>query len=130
MTGRLSSFSISGHPLGQFLSLVVLGVVLVGAVIMGAVVFWFLLGIFVIGYSAFWLRSVVALARAARRAGRPTADRKPDAGQKHRLHRGRVRGRRSRRGRRAPRLGHRDRSTCRRQRCRARWIAAVGGDCG
>jgi hypothetical protein len=57
MTGRLSSFSISGHPVGQFLAMIVMGVVLVGAVLMGAVVFLFLLGLFVIGYSAFWLRA-------------------------------------------------------------------------
>jgi hypothetical protein len=57
MTGRSSSFRISGHPIGQFLAMIVMGVVLVGAVFMGAVVFLFLLGVFVIGYSAFWLRA-------------------------------------------------------------------------
>jgi hypothetical protein len=57
MTGRLFSFSISGHPVGQFLAMIVMGVVLVGAVFMGAIVFLFLLGLFVIGYSAFWLRA-------------------------------------------------------------------------
>jgi hypothetical protein len=57
MTGRLSSFSISGHPVGQFLAMIVMGIVLVAAVFMGAVVFLFLLGLFAIGYSAFWLRA-------------------------------------------------------------------------
>ncbi len=57
MIGRLSSFSISGHPIGQVLAMFVMGVVLVGAVFMGAIVFLLLLGIFVVGYSAFWLRA-------------------------------------------------------------------------
>ena len=57
MIGRLSSFSITGHPVGQVLAMFVMGVVLVGAVFMGAIMFLFLLGIFVVGYSAFWLRA-------------------------------------------------------------------------
>ena len=57
MTGRLSSFSISGHPIGQFLAMIVMGIVLVAALFMGAIVFLFLLAIFVIGYSAFWLQA-------------------------------------------------------------------------
>jgi hypothetical protein len=57
MNGRLSSFSISGHPIGQFLAMIVMGVVLVGAVFMGAIVFLLLLGTFVVGYSVFWLRA-------------------------------------------------------------------------
>jgi hypothetical protein len=57
MTGRLFSFSVSGHPIGQLLAMIVMGVVLVGAVFMGAIVFLLLLGVFVVGYSAFWLRA-------------------------------------------------------------------------
>jgi hypothetical protein len=57
MNGRLSAFSISGHPVGQFLAMIVMGVVLLGAVFMGAIVFLVLLGVFVIGYSVFWLRA-------------------------------------------------------------------------
>ncbi len=57
MTGRLSSFSISGHPVGQVLAMIVMGIVLLGALFMGAIVFLLLLGIFVVGYSAFWLRA-------------------------------------------------------------------------
>ncbi len=57
MNGRLFSFSISGHPVGQFLAMIVMCIVLVGAVFMGAIAFLFLLGLFVIGYSAFSLRA-------------------------------------------------------------------------
>ena len=44
MNGRQFSFRISGHPVAQFLAMIVIGVVLVGAVIMGAFVFVALLG--------------------------------------------------------------------------------------
>jgi hypothetical protein len=57
MAARLSSFNVSGTPLGQFLAMLIMGVVLVGALFMGAVVFLFLLGIFAIGYGIFWLRA-------------------------------------------------------------------------
>ena len=57
MTGRLSSFSISGHFIGQLLAIIVMGIVLVGAVFIGAFAFLFLLGLFVIGYSTFWVRA-------------------------------------------------------------------------
>ena len=57
MAARLSSFQLSGSPIGQFLAMVVMGVVLVGAVILGGVVFLALLGIFVVGYSIFWARA-------------------------------------------------------------------------
>jgi hypothetical protein len=55
MSGRL--FSISGHPVGQFLAMIVMCVVLVCAVFIGAFSFLFFLGLLVIGYSAFWLRA-------------------------------------------------------------------------
>ena len=79
MNGRQSSFGISGHPLAQFLSLIVIGVVLVGAVILGAVVLVAsLLAVFVIGYSAFRLRAwwrwrMLARPRAVQMAGRSLA---------------------------------------------------------
>ena len=57
MNGRQFTFGISGHPLAQFLAMIVMGVVLVGAVIMGAFVLLVLLGVFVIGYVAFRVRA-------------------------------------------------------------------------
>ena len=90
MNGRQSAFSISGHPVGQFLAMIVMGVVLVGAVIMGAFVFVVLLGMFVIGYSVFWLRAWWRWRKLRRRGpagGRPA----PGPAERHRLHRRRVR---------------------------------------
>ena len=52
-----SAFRFSGHPVAQFLSMIVIAVVLVGAVIMGAFAFVFLLALFAVGYSVFWLRA-------------------------------------------------------------------------
>jgi hypothetical protein len=57
MAARLSSYTVSGSPIGQFLAMLVMGIVLVGAVFMGAVVFLALLGIFAVGYSIFWVRA-------------------------------------------------------------------------
>lgn len=57
MAARLFSFTLSGSPLGQVLAMLVMGAVLVGAVILGGVVFLALLGIFVVGYSIFWVRA-------------------------------------------------------------------------
>jgi hypothetical protein len=57
MTGRQFSFGVSGHPLAQLLAMLVMGVVLVAAVVMGAFVLMVLLGLFVIGYIAFWIRA-------------------------------------------------------------------------
>lgn len=56
-TGRQYTFGISGHPLGQFLGLIVMGAVLVGAVLIGSFVLVALLGLFAIGYAVFSVRS-------------------------------------------------------------------------
>ncbi len=57
MRGRSFSFGNSGHPLVQALSLLVLAVVFVGAVIMGAFVLMALLGLGVLGFLGYKLRS-------------------------------------------------------------------------
>ena len=74
MNGRQFTFGISGRPLAQFLAMIVMGVVLVTAVLMGAFVLLALLGVFVIGYVAFRIRSLVAHAKVARPQGRSAAD--------------------------------------------------------
>ncbi len=56
-TGRQFSFGISGHPLAQFLAMILMGVVLVGAVLIGSVVIAALLGLFALGYAVFWVRA-------------------------------------------------------------------------
>jgi hypothetical protein len=58
MTGSSqSAFHLSGHPVGQLLAMLVMGVVLVGAVIMGAFVVVGLAALFAIGYAVFWVRA-------------------------------------------------------------------------
>ena len=57
MSGRSFSFGNSGHPLVQALSLLVLAVVFVGAVIMGAFVLMALLGLGVLAFLGYRLRS-------------------------------------------------------------------------
>jgi hypothetical protein len=57
MTGRQPAFGISGHPVAQFLSMVVLGVVLVGALIMGAFAFLALLAVFAVAYAVLRVRA-------------------------------------------------------------------------
>jgi hypothetical protein len=57
MNGRQFTFGTSGRPLAQFLAMIVMGVVLVTAVLMGAFVLLTLLGVFVIGYVAFTIRT-------------------------------------------------------------------------
>ena len=70
MTGRSFSFSTSGNPLVQVLSLIVFGVLLVGAVIMGAVVLAAVLGLAVVAAVVFWIR-FWWLSRKLRRPGGP-----------------------------------------------------------
>lgn len=57
MTGRQIPFGMPGHPLAQFLAMIVMAVVLVGAVVMGAFVLMGLLGLFVIGFVVFSIRA-------------------------------------------------------------------------
>ena len=57
MNGRQSAFRVSGHPVAQFLSMVILGVVFVAALIMGAFAFLALLALFAVGYAVFWVRA-------------------------------------------------------------------------
>ena len=57
MNGRQSAFRLPGHPVAQFLSMIILGVVLVGAVIMGALAVVALLALFAVGYAVFWVRT-------------------------------------------------------------------------
>lgn len=56
MNGRPSAFRLSGHPVAQFLSMIILGGVLVGVVIMGAFALVALLALFVVGYAVFSAR--------------------------------------------------------------------------
>jgi len=57
MNGRQSAFRVSGHPVAQFLSMIVLGVFLVGAVIMEEYAIVALLALFAAGYAAFRVRA-------------------------------------------------------------------------
>jgi len=57
MNGRQIPFGIPGHPLAQFLAMIVMAVVLVGAVVMGAFVLMGLLGLFAVGFVVFWIRA-------------------------------------------------------------------------
>jgi hypothetical protein len=57
MNGRQIHFGVPGHPVAQFLAMIVMAVVLVGALVMGAFVLVALLGLAVIGYVVFALRA-------------------------------------------------------------------------
>ena len=57
MNGRQSAFRVSGHPVAQLLSMLILGVFLVGALIMGAFAFVALLALFAVGYAVFSARA-------------------------------------------------------------------------
>lgn len=57
MTGRQIPFGMPGHPLAQFLAMIVMAVVLVGAIVMGAFVLMGLLGLFAIGFVVFSIRA-------------------------------------------------------------------------
>ena len=87
MNGRQSAFRVSAHPVAQFLSMIVIGVVLVGVVIMGAFALSALLALFAVGLCRLLGASVVAVARAARHAGRSTVVREPGSDKSARLHR-------------------------------------------
>jgi uncharacterized protein (DUF2062 family) len=72
MNPRLYSFSTSGNPIVQAISLLVLGLALIGAVLMGAVILTFLFGFAVIAAIVFsiriwWLRRGIARSRARSR---------------------------------------------------------------
>ena len=57
MSGRSFSFGNWGHPLAQALSLLVFAVVLIGAVIMGAFVLMAVLGLGILGFLGYKVRS-------------------------------------------------------------------------
>jgi hypothetical protein len=77
MNGRQSALRLPGHPVAQFLSMIILGVLLVGAVIMGAFALVALLALFAVGYAVFWVR---ARWRRFKLGGGKPFNRVPEAG--------------------------------------------------
>ena len=67
MNGRQIPFGMPGHPLAQFLAMIVMAVVLVGAIVMGAFVLMGLIGLFAIGFVVLSIRGWWLRRRSGRR---------------------------------------------------------------